>query len=90
MSSHTYECLSTATALVLINGSPTEEFSLSSSRGLRQGDYIISFPILIAADPQLVRICLEGMRWVVTGDQIEISNSMKRKYNFPFNIFCIL
>lgn len=67
-----------------------KSFHCQDSRGLRQGDYIISFPILIAADPQLVRICLEGMRWVVTGDQIEISNSMKRKYNFPFNIFCIL
>jgi len=30
------ECVTTATAAVLINGSPTEEFTLA--RGLRQGD----------------------------------------------------
>jgi hypothetical protein len=39
------ECVGTATASVLVNGSPTKEFSLE--RGLRQGDPLSPFFILI-------------------------------------------
>lgn len=41
------ECLSTTKVSILVNGSPTEEFSVG--RGLRQGDPPFSFIILIVA-----------------------------------------
>jgi hypothetical protein len=58
------ECISTATASVLVNGSPTDEFPLE--RGLRQGDPLSPFLFLLAAEGLnvLMQAVVEGNRFV--------------------------
>ncbi|PNX68655.1 receptor-like kinase, partial [Trifolium pratense] len=51
------ECMGTATAFVLVNGSPTDEFPLE--RGLRQGDPLSHFLFLLAAEG--LNILMEAM-----------------------------
>ncbi|CAJ2648490.1 unnamed protein product [Trifolium pratense] len=51
------ECICTATASVLVNGSPTDKFPLE--RGLRQGDPLCPFLFLLAAEG--LHVLMEAM-----------------------------
>ncbi|KAL9672560.1 hypothetical protein QQ045_028811 [Rhodiola kirilowii] len=70
-----HECISTPKLAVLINGSPTKEFSME--RGLRQGDPLSPFLFLIAAEG-LSRMLskakelgiLRGVEWVKEGERM--------------------
>lgn len=70
-------CLSSASVSVLVNGSPSEEFTMA--RGIRQGDPLAPFLFLIVAEglTGLVRSAmdvgkLEGLR-VGTTEVVEVS-----------------
>lgn len=66
------ECVSTATASVLVNGSPTNEFSLEM--GLRQGDPFSPFLFLLVAEG--LNIMMKAMidNNIFTGYNIGASN----------------
>ncbi|GKC61264.1 RNA-directed DNA polymerase, eukaryota, reverse transcriptase zinc-binding domain protein [Tanacetum coccineum] len=70
-------CLELATSLVLVNGSPTEEFALE--RGIRQGDPLLPFLFLIVAESLNVAMqevfqggLFDGVK--VGSDGIEVSH----------------
>jgi hypothetical protein len=62
------ECVCTATASVLVNGSPTDEFSFQ--RGLRQGDPLSPFLFLLAAEGLNVMMTSMVERNMFTGYRV--------------------
>ncbi|KAK2360432.1 hypothetical protein QL285_085698 [Trifolium repens] len=68
------ECVCTATASVLVNGSPTEEFPLQ--RGLRQGDPLSPFMFLLAAEGLNVMMSAMVERNVFTGYNVGDQGSL--------------
>ncbi|GAU25960.1 hypothetical protein TSUD_373610 [Trifolium subterraneum] len=68
------ECISTATASVLVNGSPTDEFPLE--RGLRQGDPLSPFLFLVAAEGLHAMMKAMVERNLFTGYRVGESDSV--------------
>jgi len=68
------ECVSTATASVLVNGSPTDEFPLQ--KGLRQGDPLSPFLFLLAAEGLNVMMQSVVENNLYTGYGVGLSNSV--------------
>lgn len=67
------ECVTTATASILVNGSPTDEFPLK--RGLRQGDPLSPFLFLMAAEGLNVMMKSMVDNNIFTGYGVENTNS---------------
>jgi len=73
-----FECVGSATASMLVNGSPTVEFVIE--RGLRQGDPLSPFLFLLAADG--LNVLMESVVFaglyrgytVGSGDGVAVSN----------------
>ena len=68
------ECITTATASVLVNGSPTGEFPLK--RGLRQGDPLSPFLFLLAAEGLNVLMKSVMDNHLYKGYEVGTSNSV--------------
>jgi hypothetical protein len=68
------ECVSTATASVLVNGSPADEFPLE--RGLRQGDPLSPFLFLLAAEGLNVMMSEMVFANIFEGYLVGSTNSM--------------
>ena len=66
------ECVTTATASILVNGSSTNEFSLQ--RGLRQGDPLSPFLFLIAAEDLNVMMTSAVRHNIFSGYSVGNSN----------------
>ena len=66
------ECVGTAKASVLVNGSPTDEFHLH--RGLRQGDPLSSFLFLIAAEGLHILMKVMADNHLFTGYSVGMVN----------------
>ena len=67
------ECVSTATASILVNGSPTYEFPMQ--RGLRQGDPLSPFLFLLAAEGLNVMMTLVVENNLFSGYTVGTSNT---------------
>jgi len=68
------ECVTTATASILVNGSPTDEFPLK--RGLRQGGPLSPFLFLLAAEGLNIMIKSVVENNLYTGYAVGASNSV--------------
>jgi hypothetical protein len=66
------ECVCTATASVLVNGSPTEEFPFQ--RGLRQWDPLSPFLFLLAAEGLNVMMTTMVERGIFTGYRVGVQD----------------
>jgi hypothetical protein len=66
------ECITTASASVLVNGSPTDEFRFE--RGLRQGDPLSPFLFLIAAEGLHVMMNALVDTGMFTGYKVGVDN----------------